>query len=53
MWVHKSMAYYYLENCENASTSIKKANEMVIENPTFKEFVNKLSVNILDSNICK
>jgi len=55
MWIHKSMAYYYLGDCKNASISIKKAQEMVAEDPTSKDLVEKLSVGIiLDSdNICK
>ena len=44
MWIHKSMAYYYLGDCKNASISIKKAQEMVVEDPTSKDLVEKLSV---------
>lgn len=52
MWIHKSMAYYYLEDCNNASTSIRKAQELRNYDPTNKELIEQLIIHI-DSDTCK
>jgi len=54
MWIHKSMAYYLLKDCKNASISIKKANEMILKDPAFenKDVARRLLPFILNSDIC-